>query len=77
MNRMYRFCKNAAIQPYAKGTLVYSRDAKHRGRTTGSRRMCSLEGCKGDRLGVRWDNSRVSFPCSDGMTFRKKSWRIM
>jgi hypothetical protein len=70
--------KNAAVQqPYAKGTLIYSRDAKLRGRLTGSHRMCSLESCRGNRLGVRWDNGHVTFPCSDGMTFRKRSWRIM
>lgn len=74
---MYHFLKNAAIQPYATGTLVYSRDAQHRGRLTGSRHMCSLEGCGGDRLGVRWDNGRVTFPCTKGMAFRKRTWRIM
>ncbi|MBE3144532.1 MAG: hypothetical protein IMZ61_11505 [Planctomycetes bacterium] len=75
--RMYRFLKNAAVQPYAKGTLVYSRDAKHRGRLTGSRRLCSLEGCGGFKLGVRWDNGKTTFPCTNGMSFRKISWRIM
>lgn len=62
--------------PFEKNTLVYSRDAKHLGRTTGSRRPCNLEGCTGLRLGVRWDNGKITYPCTKGMIFRKRSWRI-
>jgi hypothetical protein len=64
-------------KPYAIGTLVYSRDAKYRGRLTGTRRLCSLESCRGSRLGVRWENGKLTFPCTDGMTWRKRSWRII
>jgi hypothetical protein len=63
--------------PYAKGTLIYSRDAKHRGRLTGSRRLCSLEGCRGERLGARWNNGKITFPCTNGMVFLKRSWRLI
>ena len=59
-----------------KGTLVYSRDGNLLGKLTGSRQPCSLEGCRGWKMGVRWDNGKITFPCTEGMSFRKRSWRI-
>ena len=61
---------------FEKGTMVYSRDAKSRGRTTGSKRPCRLEGCTGLRLGVKWNDGKITYPFTKGMTWRKRSWRI-
>lgn len=36
------------------------------GRVVGSRR-CTLEGCTGKRLGVRWPDGRLTWPCTKGM----------
>jgi hypothetical protein len=69
--------KKPFFNTFAAGLLVYSRDAKHTGRLTGSTHSCSLESCRGWRLGVRWDNGKITYPCTDGMTFRKRSWRII
>lgn len=60
-----------------EGVLVYSRDAKHRGKLTGSHRICGLEGCRGLQLTVRWEDGKITYPCTKGMIFRKKSWRIL
>lgn len=62
-----------------KGVKVISRDAKHTGETTGGHYHCTLECCKGDRIAVRWDNGRITFPCTKGMTLvnRGKVWKII
>lgn len=61
---------------FKTGTIVYSKDAKIKGRLTGSSRCCRMEGCLGRALGVKWDDGKVTYPCTKGMTFRKKTWRI-
>jgi hypothetical protein len=66
----------------AKDIPVFARDAMEpTGLTTGGTRHCALEGCTGLRIGVRWDNGRLTYPCSKGMTsaIRKGaySWRIL
>ena len=52
-----------------KGVKVYSRDGKHEGATTGGVRPCGMEGCKGQRVGVRWDDGKLTYPCTGGMGF--------
>lgn len=63
----------------AIGIKVISRDAKHTGKTIGGYHHCTLECCNGDRIAVRWDNGRITFPCTEGMkeTLRGKAWKIV
>lgn len=62
---------------------VLDRDGKMRGETTGSFRVCSLEGCRGHRIGVRWPKepgqkrAHVTFPCTEGLVgVTEDTWRI-
>ena len=52
-----------------KQTVVLSRDGKNKGRFTGGEHTCQMEGCFGKRLGVRWDDGTLTFPCSAGMNW--------
>lgn len=50
--------------------FVFARGTRHgrlRGRLTGGSRVCPLEGCPGARLGVRWPDGRLTWPCTKGM----------
>lgn len=59
-------------EEYAKGTVIFSRDRKLRGRTTGGFRLCRLESCGGLRFGVRWErDGKMTWPCSKGMDGNK------
>jgi hypothetical protein len=49
--------------------LVWARDRSVYGRPTGARRACSLEGCRGEQICVRWSDSQCTWLCTDGMTF--------
>jgi len=60
-----------------RGEVVLSRDGRARGRTTGSLRSCTLEGCRGLRIGVRWPDGRLTWPCSEGMVRRNGTLRIL
>ena len=60
-----------------KGTIVYSRDGKIKGRLTGAYHRCTLEGCRGLHLSIKWNDGKTTRPCTDGMTWRKRSWRII
>lgn len=51
------------------GKRVYSRDGKQWGTVIGFR-PCTLDGCGGTRLCVRWIDSKLSWPCLKGMEFR-------
>lgn len=53
-----------------KGTKVLSRDGKSVGTTTGSTHHCQMEGCRGQRVSVKWTDGKITFPCSDGMDAR-------
>jgi hypothetical protein len=50
--------------------LVYSRDGKEKGRTTGGTRYCGVDGCKGPQIGVRWPGRTITWPCQQGMFLR-------
>jgi hypothetical protein len=39
------------------------------GRVVGTK-ACTLESCGGIRLGVRWPDGRLTWPCSKGLTAR-------
>jgi hypothetical protein len=46
--------------PIYRGTVVWSRDRKFRGVSTGGRRSCA---CGADRVFVRWDDGSRTWPC--------------
>lgn len=60
-----------------KGMKVWSRDGKLRGEMTGGFRFCRLEGCSGRRLGVRWPDGKVTFPCTKGLGYYRSGMKIM
>jgi len=50
---------------------IWARDKELAGKPTGAQRRCQLEGCLGRRIGVRWPDGRITWPCSKGMLFSK------
>ncbi len=57
---------------------VYSRDRKEFGfLTRGLPRRCIMEGCSGVRLGVRWSDGKLTFPCTSGMKQFKNGNKII
>lgn len=61
-----------------RGELVYSRSGDQLGKTTGGTRSCRLEGCRGIRIGVRWPDGSLTWPCTDGMgNTADGAWRIL
>jgi hypothetical protein len=68
---------NSKVYPLqAAGTTIWSRDAKARGVTTGVHKHCPMEGCTGIRIGVRWKDKKITWPCAKGMFPYKNGWRI-
>lgn len=47
------------------------------GTTTGGRRPCRLEGCKGGQIAVRWEDGTLTYCCTDGLLFKNDSWKII
>ena len=60
-----------------KGEKVVSRDGEHTGRTTGATRICQMEGCTGRRLVVKWEDGKITYPCTKGMEYKGDAWRII
>ena len=63
---------------------VLDREGKIKGETTGSTRPCTLEGCTGRKIGVRWPKEKgqkragVTFPCTKGLKFvSEDTWQIL
>lgn len=52
-----------------KGTKIRSREREQTGEATGTMRRCQLEGCGGNRHGVRWPNGKITWPCGKGLLF--------
>jgi hypothetical protein len=52
-----------------EGLLVLSRSGGIEGRTTGSRRRCSSDGCPGWFIGVKWETGQMMYACSEGWTY--------
>lgn len=52
-----------------KAITVLSRDGRLTGKTTGGQRQCQMEGCTGSRIGVRWKDGTLTYPCTHGMVF--------
>ena len=60
-----------------KNKTVYSSDTKFKGLTTGSEFPCRMEGCRGMRIGVRWNDGTITFPCTKGLTEVNGKLKIM
>ena len=60
------------------GDTVVSFNGIYTGKTTGGSRPCSIEGCRGKCLGVRWNDGKLTFPCTAGMTYDDKTatWKL-
>lgn len=46
------------------------------GKVTGdvvSWKYCTLEGCRGHRIGVRWPNGKLTWPCLKGVKWLSKT----
>ena len=56
---------------HPKNTVIYARDGRKSGRTTGGFRPCAMDGCGGQRLGVRWQDGRITWPCTRGLEITK------
>lgn len=67
--RSINFMKSDILNLSIPNQKVFSRDRRHIGRTTGSTRQCRLEGCPGTRIGVRWSDGRITWPCSNGLKY--------
>lgn len=50
---------------------VFSREGDEKGRLTGGSRFCRLESCTGRRLGVRWPDGKLTWPCTKGLVLRE------
>ena len=77
---MYRSQAQARRFVDLSGVTVHARKPSRKtGRTTGSTRTCTLEGCRGIRIGVRWPNRKCpTWPCSKGMDINSKGeWVIV
>lgn len=57
-----------------RGTIVLTAGGDTAGILTGGHRPCTLEGCTGLRLGTRWPDGHLTFPCTTGMAFDPDSW---
>jgi len=59
------------------GNTVISSDRKLTGKVI-STKACRLESCNGLNLGTRWEDGRLSWPCTKGMDFDEatNSWSI-
>lgn len=63
-----------------KPETVWSRDGKVAGKATGSQHPCQMEGCRGQRVSVKWPDGSRTFPCSRGMVpvgMTAGSWQII
>lgn len=61
-----------------RGTPVFARmETVATGVTTGGVRSCGLEGCSGVRVGVRWEDGSITWPCSEGLHRVPEGWAIV
>ncbi|MCY2924931.1 MAG: hypothetical protein NT031_05745, partial [Planctomycetota bacterium] len=60
------------------GTKIFARKGcRMVGRSTGTFRACTLDGCTGLRVGVRWSNGRLTWPCTKGTQPYRGGYRIV
>jgi hypothetical protein len=60
-----------------EGMKVLSRGEAMTGEATGHTRPCTLHGCRGARLQVRWPDQRITYPCTKGMERVPDGWKIL
>jgi len=46
------------------------------GETTGGYRPCTMVGCRGVRVVVRWPDRKYTYPCTEGMSEIDNGWEI-
>ena len=57
---------------------VTSSNGKEKGICTGNAYHCRMIGCKGLRVGVRWPDGKITFPCTEGMkTYKNGDMKIL
>jgi hypothetical protein len=62
------------------GDKILSRDGKCIGNITslGDSHRCTMDGCRGKRVSVKWRDGRTTFPCTSGLRMvTKRSFIIM
>ena len=60
----------------ALGDKLLSKDKLMEGKIVGYR-SCTLEGCRGTRIGVRWPDGKLTWPCSKGCgTTEDGTWKV-
>lgn len=64
---------------FEAGYTVISRNGKSKGKTTGAHYRCTMDGCTGQRVVVRWRGGKTTRPCSKGMILSSsaKTWKII
>lgn len=64
-----------------KGTVIWSRGRASKGVMTGASFPCTLSGCNGLRVAVRWSDDRgegrMTFPCTKGLSSASGEWEIL
>jgi len=67
------------IDHVTKGVSCLNREGSLAGVLTGGTRHCSLSGCRGVRIYVRWPDGKLTLPCSEGMEYdeENKTWNIL
>jgi len=69
--------KMSTAEPFVVPEIVLSRDMKLTGTCTGGTRRCPLDGCTGLRVGVRWPDGKLTWPCTKGMRkLSPEKWKI-
>lgn len=59
-------------------SFIWNREGTERSQRTGGTRQCGMEGCRGLRIGTRWPDGKITFPCSKGLTQRADGdWQIV
>lgn len=69
---------------FKAGNTVTSRDGE-KGKTTGSHNLCQMSGCNGLRIGTRWADGKLTYPCTKGMNMIQRirkgkktiTWKII
>ena len=59
-----------------EGAKVYDRPGTTAGTHTGSTRRCSMHGCTGIRVRVKWPDGHSTWPCSKGILPYKDGHRV-
>ena len=49
---------------------IYHRDGIQYGIDTGATKKCMLAGCQSQRVGVRWEDGHITWPCLKGLKGR-------